>query len=704
MAAVSASISTPVRPSVSAVTSMAIALRRAIGREVDRDPRQRQRVAQRDQLRRALGGLDRGDARDPQHVALLRASRRRSARASPAASRCGPPAIATRFVTSLAADVDHVRLTRRVEMGKMTLLRLCGRHRFPRANAGGRHSGFPAAPPVRATTGLLVLNFGQRSGILALACTADPAPVRCPSDTRSRDARSLAAAARPVAAVRAAAHRRRRSRPSPCCMPADRARAQRRFGAAHAQRLPDLGDESQAMLAPAQERKLGESVIRQIRALGRLHGRPGGQRLPERSRPPAGRRDSRMSQQEFEFFAVPDSAINAFALPGGYVGVNTGLILLTQNESELAAVLAHEISHVTQHHLTRMMSAQKGSTAAAARGARRRHRRGALRRLERRPGRVGRDGLGAQALAIQHAAQLHARERIRSRPHRLPASRRRRLRRHRDGDVHGAAAAGRAASPTAARRRTCARTRSPTSASPRPRRARRASRTGRCPTRSTSTSSARCCAATAARRRRRSPASTSRSPSASTTTRSPRITASSRRCCAPPTTSARRSELATLEKMAPPHPMIDAMAAHVYLDAGDVDLAIKRFETALARYPEQDAAHLRLSGRAARGQPPARRRRRSSSASSLRFPNDGRLHRTAAKAYADARQPDAAAPPPGRALRVAGRPAGAVTQLELAIKAGDGDFYQSSVVETRLRALRQELLEQQREGSTTRNG
>ena len=50
---------------------------------------------------------------------------------------------------------------------------------------------------------------------------------------------------------------------------------------------------------------------------------------------------------------MPDPSINAFALPGGYIGVNTGLILLTQTESELAAVLAHEISHVTQHHMAR---------------------------------------------------------------------------------------------------------------------------------------------------------------------------------------------------------------------------------------------------------------------------------------------------------------------------------------------------------------
>lgn len=59
----------------------------------------------------------------------------------------------------------------------------------------------------------------------------------------------------------------------------------------------------------------------------------------------------------FHFFVVMDNNINAFAGPGGYVGVNSGLILMTEAESELASVMAHEIAHVTQRHLYRSYEA-----------------------------------------------------------------------------------------------------------------------------------------------------------------------------------------------------------------------------------------------------------------------------------------------------------------------------------------------------------
>ncbi|GAB1231674.1 M48 family metalloprotease [Ferrigenium sp. UT5] len=128
--------------------------------------------------------------------------------------------------------------------------------------------------------------------------------------------------------------------------------------------LPDLGDESQTVISPLVERQIGEQSMLQIRASDRYLDDPEltnylnrlGRRLVANSSEPG---------QPFEFFVMDDAAINAFAMPGGFIGVNTGLILLTQTESELASVLSHEISHVTQHHLARMVSGQKYDSLAA---------------------------------------------------------------------------------------------------------------------------------------------------------------------------------------------------------------------------------------------------------------------------------------------------------------------------------------------------
>lgn len=127
-----------------------------------------------------------------------------------------------------------------------------------------------------------------------------------------------------------------------------------------AHELPDLGDVSQATISPHQERQIGIEIMRQIRADPAYLDDPEiasylnnlGYRLTSNS-------SEARSDQSFEFFALQDSMINAFALPGGFMGFNSGLIIAAQSESELAGVMAHEIAHVTQKHLARMISGQK---------------------------------------------------------------------------------------------------------------------------------------------------------------------------------------------------------------------------------------------------------------------------------------------------------------------------------------------------------
>ncbi len=130
--------------------------------------------------------------------------------------------------------------------------------------------------------------------------------------------------------------------------------------------LPEIGDPSGNLLSPAQERRLGQAFMRQIRASQPVIDDPLmnsyiqrlGQRLVTAS-DAVGR--------NFHFFLIRSSQINAFAGPGGYIGIYTGLITTTQSESELASVVAHEIAHVTQNHLLRSFdAAQRMSLPMAA--------------------------------------------------------------------------------------------------------------------------------------------------------------------------------------------------------------------------------------------------------------------------------------------------------------------------------------------------
>ena len=128
-------------------------------------------------------------------------------------------------------------------------------------------------------------------------------------------------------------------------------------GTAGAQALPDLGDASAATLSETQERTIGNRIMREVRIDSSVIDDPD---VVDYVSSVGARLLSVVdgSRRDIDFFVVQDDAINAFALVGGHIGVHTGLILLTQNESELAGVMAHEISHIVQRHQARMFAGQ----------------------------------------------------------------------------------------------------------------------------------------------------------------------------------------------------------------------------------------------------------------------------------------------------------------------------------------------------------
>jgi predicted Zn-dependent protease len=123
--------------------------------------------------------------------------------------------------------------------------------------------------------------------------------------------------------------------------------------------LPEMGSSINKILPLNIEQELGDKYMRLLR-----------QQLPVVKDPQirnyinelgfrlvSSSEDAR--DRNFYFFVINDPSINAFAMPGGYIGVNSGLILKSNSESELAGVIAHEIAHVTQRHIARRLEQQQ---------------------------------------------------------------------------------------------------------------------------------------------------------------------------------------------------------------------------------------------------------------------------------------------------------------------------------------------------------
>lgn len=122
-------------------------------------------------------------------------------------------------------------------------------------------------------------------------------------------------------------------------------------------RLPDFGDPAQQYLSANKERRLGAAILQRLRVRGAVvedvqlseYLNALGQRIAA----------SADNGHPYTFFWLASDAINAFAAPGAYIAINTGLLLATHDEAELAGVVGHEIAHVSQRHIARQYADQQ---------------------------------------------------------------------------------------------------------------------------------------------------------------------------------------------------------------------------------------------------------------------------------------------------------------------------------------------------------
>jgi predicted Zn-dependent protease len=402
---------------------------------------------------------------------------------------------------------------------------------------------------------------------------------------------------------------------------------------------------------------------------------------------------------DFEFFAVPDNSINAFALPGGYVGVNTGLILLAQTESELASVLAHEISHVTQHHIARSLGNQRdamlasiAALAAAILAARSNSSSGGqatqaaiagaqglgiqmqinfTRQNEQEADRIGFQRLDAAGFDVTAMATLMERLQRASR------------------FVEGNAPSYLRDHPVTYERIADAQAR----AEGRPFRQVKDSldfSMVRALVRSYQGTPREAIAffENAIAEKKYNDATAARYGLVASLLRAEDFKRA-------------LTELAALEKNAPPHPMIEGMAGQVLMQSGQLTAAISRYQAALARYPAKMQLVYDYPEALLKNKQPAKAAAFVSEQLQHNA-SDGPLHLLAARSYAALGKQLLAHQHQGEYYAWQGNLPAAVTQFELAVKAGDADFYQASVAETRLREVRQELSDQKKRASEAR--
>jgi len=450
-----------------------------------------------------------------------------------------------------------------------------------------------------------------------------------------------------------------------------------------AEGLPDLGDYAQTVLPPQEERRIGEEIMRDIRASGELvndievtdYLGALGYRLAS---------NSSENRRAFAFFVLQDPTINAFALPGGFIGVHTGLLQNTRSESELASVLAHEIGHVVQHHIARQVAQQKQDTIPsiaaialailiartnpelgsgslmAAQGGTVQRQLDFTRENEREADRVG--------LQILSDSGFDTRA--------MPAFFEQLMKGTRFSD--GAAPSFLRTHPLTTERIAEVR-----------------NRVEQLPYRQVPDSLEFQLVRAKLRAMQDNPADAAKFFEDSLREKKFSSEASQHYGLALALTHSNQfdrawQELETLQAELPRHPMVETLAAHLLLAQGRTQDALARFRSALALFPKHRALIYGFA-EALLSMNQSDETIRFLSEKQLLLPDDGHLYELQSQAYTQQGKNLLRHQAQGEAYYRSYDLAGAIEQMELALKSGDGDFYQLSIVEARLKTLRQQM-------------
>lgn len=454
--------------------------------------------------------------------------------------------------------------------------------------------------------------------------------------------------------------------------------------------LPDLGDSSAEALSPQDEQRIADQIMREVSVSDQVVQDPEvadyvqsmGYKLvavgPDK-------------RQQFQFFVVRANSINAFAMPGGVIGIHTGLIVAAGSESEVASVMGHEIAHVTQRHLARAMARQKqdsiitlaamalallasqgspqlaGGAIQAVGASSIQKQLDYTREHEREADRVGLQIMEAAGYDVRAAPVFF--ETLQRGSRFLEGSAPSFLRTHpltseRISDVRG---------------RADQMPYKQVVSSPEFHyvRAKLLAAVG-------SVKQAEDLFRSNIEEKRYSDEASQHYGLAQVLLRKS-------------DTSGASTQLAWLRKNAAPHPMIETLAADIEMARRNVEGAARQYQAALTRYPDNRAliygyANYLLSTRQ------SDKLIKFVQEKQPQFPNDPYLYEVLSKAYTAKGKNMLRHQAQGEAYYLRFNLEAAIEQMQLAAKAADGDFYQQSIVEARLRQLRQKLSEPKKRG------